>query len=240
MRRLLHIAWILLVLLLAASLSLLYYVGWTESGLRSLSARLSRRIGPVTMVISGASGTLAGGAHIKSFVLDHRRAHVEAHEVSVRVSMSALLSMNIRAPQIHIGRAVVGILTPPNDDNSWQPHFLRAPLTITLPDVQIDKVRLIATNGRVWDFESLHSSGDILPYTIHFNDGTLRYAGIDVRTTGKVLAAAPIGLNGKLHFDWKLSGQPEWPTPASMAISTGSPSPAASTRLSPPALMVRR
>jgi translocation and assembly module TamB len=211
MRRLLHSAWILLVLLLVGSVVSIYYIGWTQAGLRSLATQLSRRVGPVTMAIGGASGTLAGGAHVDSFVLDHRRVHVEAHDISVRVSMWALLGMDIRATgQTRIREAQVRVFSPPDDGNIWQPHFLRAPLVISVPDAQIGLVRLFATNGREWDFEQLHAAATILPHSIDIEHSTLRFTGIDVQARGQVLAAAPIGMNGRLHFDWKIAGQPDW------------------------------
>jgi autotransporter translocation and assembly factor TamB len=95
MRRLLHSGWILLVLLLLAAVASLYYLGWTQPGLRTLAAQLSRKLGPVTLSIKGASGTLAGGATIDSFVLDHKRTHIEASGIELRVSMWALLGIFI-------------------------------------------------------------------------------------------------------------------------------------------------
>jgi translocation and assembly module TamB len=216
MRRLLHSGWILLVLLLLASVASLYYLGWTQPGLRTLATQLSRKVGPVTLSIKGARGTLAGGASIDSVVLDHKRAHVEASGIELQVSMWALLGMNIRSERTHIEQALVQVLPKVDDNSSWMPHFLRAPLTLSLPDVQIDRVRLIATNEHEWAIEDLHASGAVLPYSINIDTSTLRYSGIAVQAVGKVLAAQPIGMNGKLHFDWKIAGQPDWHADASV------------------------
>src|SRR5258706_2035060 len=125
MRRLLHLGWILLVLLLLLSVGTLYFLGWTQPGLRTLATQLSRQVGPVTLSIQGASGTLAGGAHFETVVLDHRRAHVEARGVELRLSMWALLGMNVRSDHTHIGQALVHVLPKADDNNLWVPHFLR-------------------------------------------------------------------------------------------------------------------
>jgi autotransporter translocation and assembly factor TamB len=184
MRRLLHSGWILLVLLLLASVASLYYLGWTQPGLRTLATQLSRKVGPVTLSIKGARGTLAGGASIDSVVLDHKRAHVEASGIELQVSMWALLGMNIRSERTHIEQALVQVLPKVDDNSSWMPHFLRAPLTLSLPDVQIDRVRLIATNEHEWAIEDLHASGAVLPYSINIDTSTLRYSGIAVQAVG--------------------------------------------------------
>jgi translocation and assembly module TamB len=210
MRRLLHLGWILLVLVLLIAIGSLYYLGWTQPGLRTVAAQLSRKIGPLTMSIKGASGSLAGGARIDSLVLDHRRSHVEASGISLQLSMWALIGMNIRAGQVHIDKALVHVLPKADDNSDWKPHFLRAPLTLSIPELHVAHLRLIATNDRAWDFDDLRASGSVFPYSINVEGTTLRYSGIDVQALGKVLAAQPIGLNGKLHFDWKVAGQPDW------------------------------
>ncbi len=124
--------------------------------------------------------------------------------------MWALLGMNIHSGRTHIKQALVHILPSPNDNRGWKPRFLRAPLTISLPDVQIDRLRLVATHERTWDFENLHASGSVLPHAININTSTLRYSGIMVQAVGKVLAEQPIGINGQLHLAWQIAGQPAW------------------------------
>jgi translocation and assembly module TamB len=210
MRRALHLGWILLAALLLAALGVIYYAGWTESGLRLLTSKLSRRVGPVTMSIQGASGTLAGGMHVDSFALDHRRVHVEARDIHARLSMTALLRMTIRIEDGRVGDSLTRVITPPDESSDWVPHFLRAPLIIEVPDAAITRSALIATNGRRWDFTALKASVTILPYTIEIRHAVGDYSGIALETSGEVLAAKPIGLKARLRFVTQPAGQPKY------------------------------
>lgn len=217
MRRALHAGWILLTVLVLAALGTLYYLGWTEPGLQTLASRLSRQIGPVTMSIRNVSGTLAHGAHIGDFVLDHRRTHIEASAISARLSMPALLRMVIDFEEASIGKVLVRVIPQGRENSNWEPHFLRAPLSLQLPQVRIAEAALIATSGRRWDFTALDSSGSVYPYTIRFTRVLGTYSGIAMQGEGEVLAAKPIGLQGKFHFRTQPEGQPLWNADATFA-----------------------
>jgi translocation and assembly module TamB len=210
MRRALHLGWILLAAVVLAALGAIYCAGWTESGLRLLTTRLSGRVGPVTMSIQGARGTLAGGLHIDSFTLDHRRVHVEARDISARIAMAALLRMTVRIEDGHVGDSLTRVITPPDDNSIWVPHFLREPLIIEIPGAQVDRSALIATNGRRWDFTALRATVNILPYTIEIRQSVGDYSGIAIDATGEVLAARPIGIRAQLHFVTQPEGQPKY------------------------------
>ena len=64
MRRLLHSSWISLLALLLLVFGAIYYLGWTEAGLQRLVSLVNGRLGPVTLSLSGAHGTLHGGVHL--------------------------------------------------------------------------------------------------------------------------------------------------------------------------------
>ena len=151
MRRLFHASWIALFALTLAALAAFYWVGFTESGLHRLAAFTSRRIGPVTMRIEGARGTLSYGAYVERFVLDHRRVHIEADHINLNVAMIGLFALNIHVPHATADRLLIQVLPAGDDKSAWTPHFLRGPLTIEAPSVQVKAGTLIATNGRRFD-----------------------------------------------------------------------------------------
>jgi translocation and assembly module TamB len=209
-RKLLHSGWILVAVLLVASLAALYYIGWTEAGFQTLSAQLSRRIGTVTLQLRGPRGTLAGGAHLDSFVLDHRRAHIESSGIDLRLAILPLFWGTIRAESVNIAQLQVRVLPRVDDNTDWIPHFLRAPLSIDVPQLHVASGQLVSTSGRTWDATALDASGVVHAYSIRVYAGALRYAGLDIKADGEVRAARPIGITGAVHFAMQPEGQPMW------------------------------
>ena len=78
MRRLLHTSWILILALLLLVAGSIYYLGWTEAGLQRLVSLANRRLGAVTLSLSGARGTLHGGVHFDRVEVDHARVQIVA------------------------------------------------------------------------------------------------------------------------------------------------------------------
>ncbi len=211
MRRLFHSSWIALVVLLAAALAVFYWLGWTESGLQTLATRLSRRVGPVTMRFEGARGTLAYGLHMDRFVLDHRRVHIDAEDVSLSASMVQLFVLNIHVnSDAKAARLLIRVLPNTDERSDWIPHFLRAPLTVEIPGVRVAEGTLIATNGRVFAATNVMAAGLVRPYTIRIYSGQLDYAGMQLQAEGIVTAATPIGLSGSARLAASPAGQPAW------------------------------
>jgi autotransporter translocation and assembly factor TamB len=210
MRRLFHSSWIALMALLVAAFSAFYWLGFTESGLQRLAAFTSRRIGPVTMRIEGARGTLSYGADVEHFVLDHRRVHIEADHIHLTVSMISLFALNIHVGKLTTDRLLIHVLPVPDEHIAWQPHFLRGPLIIEAPSVHVQSGTLIATNDRRFDVSDVQAGGLVRAYSIRVYSGRMDYSGMQLQTEGEVLAATPIGLAGSVRLTFNSPGQPNW------------------------------
>src|SRR5258708_9355049 len=105
MRHLLHTSWISLLALILLVAGAIYYFGWTASGLQQLVWLANRRLGPVTLTISGARGTLHGGLHVDRVVVQHQRLRVTPVGVDLRVAVLPLLWQTIRVIHAEIGSA---------------------------------------------------------------------------------------------------------------------------------------
>jgi translocation and assembly module TamB len=210
MRRLFHSSWIALFVLLLAALSAFYWVGFTESGLHRLAAYASRRIGPVTMRIEGVRGTLSYGADVEHFTLDHRRVHIEADHIRLNVSMISLFALNVHVARLTADRLLIHVLPVRDEVTGWQPHFLRGPMTIEAPSVQVRSGTLIATNDRRFDVTDVQAGGLVRAYSIRIYGGHLDYSGLKLQAEGEVKAASPIGLAGSARFTFDSPGQPGW------------------------------
>lgn len=214
-RKLLRWSWVLLAVPILASLALLYYIGWTDAGFSTLAARLSRQLGPVTLQLQGASGSLAGGAHLDRLVLDHRRSHIEARDVQLKVAILPLFWGTVRIQQTQIGELRLRVLPRQEDNPNWKPRFLPSPLSLELPQFSVATGKLTAIGGRDYDLSGLVASGVVHPYSIRIYSSALRYSGLDLQAAGEVLAARPFGLRGTLRLGMHPDGQPAWAAHAS-------------------------
>jgi translocation and assembly module TamB len=211
MRRLLHTSWISLLALVLLVAGAIYYVGWTSAGLQRLVALSSRRLGPVTLAISGARGTLHGGVHIDRLVVDHERVHIVARGVDGRIALLPLLWQTIRVAQLNIDTLQIHVLPyrarggPP-----WRPHFLVGLLNIQAEKVTAAHAELVSPSGFSLAADQLRATGQVGAREIRVFDSSLRYAGFEVRSAGSVLAARPIGLRGETRLSLSAPGRPAW------------------------------
>jgi translocation and assembly module TamB len=210
MRRLLHTSWILLLALLLLVAGAIYYLGWTAGGLQRLVWVANRRLGPVTLTISGARGTLHGGLHVDRVVVEHERARVTAVRVDGRVALLPLLWQTIRVTQADIGDVQVQVLPHLDTGPPWTPHFLVGLLNIQADRVTVGHAEVIAPSGASMAADQVQAVALIGTSEIRILDSTLRYAGFEVRSVGTVRAANPIGLTGTLRLSREASGQPAW------------------------------
>ncbi len=201
MRRLLHTSWISLLALVLLVFGSIYYLGWTEAGLQRLVSLANRRLGPVTLSLAGARGTLHGGVHLDRVEVDHQRVQVIATGVEGRVALLPLLWQTISVTQLDIGDVLVHVLphvSQPGD--VWEPHFLVGLLNIEAVKLHADHAKLISPGGTSLEAEQLHAAAQIGTREIRIFDSTLNYSGFEVRSAGTVRAAQSIGLRGHIRL----------------------------------------
>ena len=210
MRRLLHTSWISLLALLLLVAGAIYYLGWTAGGLQRLVWVANRRLGPVTLTISGARGTLHGGLHVDRVVVEHERVRVTAVRVEGRVALLPLLWQTIRVTQAEIGDVQVQVLPHRDTGLAWTPHFLVGLLNIQAEQVTIGHAQVIAPSGASVAADRLQAVALIGTNEIRILDSRLRYADFEVRSVGTVRAANPVGLTGTLRLSRDVAGQAAW------------------------------
>ena len=211
MRRLLHTSWISLLALLLLVAAAIYYMGWTEGGLQRLVWLTSRRLGPVTLAIQGARGTLHNGVYIDTVVVDHERVHIVAHQLEGRVALLPLLWQTIRVAHLNVADVKIQVL-PHNAQGGapWKPHFLVGLLNIEAEKLFAAHVEVISPGGTSLVAEQAHVAAQIGAHEIRIFDSTLRYSGFDVRSAGSVFAEDPVAMRGSVRLSLDLPGQPAW------------------------------
>jgi len=209
MRRLLHSSWISLLGLVVLVGALTWYVGWTESGLQRLVALANRRLGPVTLTIRGARGTLHDGLHADSVLVEHRRVRILATGVDGRVLLLPLLWQSIQVRSAQIQTLQIRVLAQHDNGAPWQPHFLIGLLTLQADQVALAHGELITPGGNRLTADQLHANAAIDVRDLHIYDGAMRYAGFLVQAKGQLRAAIPLQIHGTLRLSMTAE-QPAW------------------------------
>ena len=216
-----------------------YYAGWTEGGLQRLAALASRRLGPVTLSIVGARGTLHGGLHVDRVEVDHQRVRVIARDVDGRIALLPLLWQTIRVSRLDIGDVYIQVLPhtgPPGEP--WQPHFLAGLLNIEVAKLSVGHAELVAPGGTTLEATQLRAAAEVGAKEIRVFDSTLNYSGFEIRSAGTVHATQSLRMQGPDPPEQRSRRRSPrgWPTRRSMATSTRSASTPAcslpSTRIS--------
>jgi translocation and assembly module TamB len=211
MRRLLHTSWISVLALVLLAGGAIYYVGWTPGGLQRIVSLSNRKLGPVTLRIDGARGTLHNGLHVDRVEVDHARVQVVATNVDGRVALLPLLWQTIRVAHMTIGDVKIHVLPHPQSNGApWQPHFLVGLLNIKAEDLNITHAEIISPGGTSVIFDRVHTVAVIGLKEIRVFDGTMQFLGWDTRASGSVVAANPVRIAGQARLSMTLEGQPAW------------------------------
>ncbi|MEP7313002.1 MAG: hypothetical protein ABI859_10490, partial [Pseudomonadota bacterium] len=199
---------LLTVLVLLPSVAL-YFVVSTNAGLRAVTSRLGQ-IGSTTLRIEGVEGNLLGGYRFATLDIDHPRTHLHFTDVRGRVLFMPLLWQSVVLPELQIDTALVEVRRITRPGGVWKPRFLPSMLAIHADKLTLRTGTLVATSGSRFEATDLQAAAAVYPQQINIFSSTLNLPNMRVAADGVVLAAVPIGLEGKLNISYKIAGQPEW------------------------------
>ena len=211
MRRVLHTSWILVLALALLAALAIFYAGWTESGLRHLASLASRRLGPVTLSIAGARGTLHDGLHADRVEVDHERVHVIVTGVDGRVSLLPLLWQTIRVSKLELADVRVEVLPHVGPAGEpWVPHFLAGLLAIDVARLEVGHATIVAPSGTTVEADRLSLAAQLGPKEIRVFDGLMHYSGFAVHAAGALHATAALRMHAQLRVTSEAPAQPAW------------------------------
>ncbi len=208
-----------LLVLLAALVpgSLLYYLGYTESGLQFIVANLPQRLGRVTLKADGASGTIAHGLKLRHFELEHELVSLRVENIAGRLRILPLLWQTIEVEEGHVGDAWIAIHARRSPPPNRTPRFLPAFLAVEIPDAVIDRATLVAINGTVLDFTDISAAGAVRSKTIRFYRAGAKLADLRFDAIGLLTAASPMMIEGSSRVSYTPQGLPRWVMNADLA-----------------------
>ena len=187
---------IVLVIVLTA---LLAWLVRTEQGSRWL---LEQGLGfvPVTIEVSGVSGTLADGLDINTLYIKLPLAEIRATEIVASWNPASLLTGVVDIDSAGIAELSVDILATESsdaapDDRSSKPmndpvdddlFWLQLPIQINIESGHLDKLRINAA-----EFENLNIAGSIGHGHLEIETASAQIAGVNLQTSGELAGPAP-------------------------------------------------
>ena len=205
----------LLLLVVLAPTSTLYWVATTESGLRFLVER-ARSVGPVRVTADEVTGTLTRGVQIGALRVQHRLSDTRIEQVqgSIRL-LPLLLRRHIDISHLAAGQVSVTLLEDPVAGPGGEPRFLPPMLRIDASQVQVQELLLTLKSGRELQFSQISGAVTLLHKQIRVREASLDWENWHLTGATRVRAARPHGLDGQIDATWRPGNQPEWRMSAS-------------------------
>ena len=199
----------LLLLLLLVPTAVVTWIATTESGLQFVTSRLGK-VGPVTVSVTGAHGTLVKGFGFQSLRIQHRRADIQVGESEGRIRLLPLLWRRVEVPKFHTTQVQVQAFPGDNRRTRWTPRFLPRTLRIDLDSLQVDRTVLILVSGRTVEYTGLRGGITLLPRQLRIRSAAVDYQAMHAEGNVQLMASQPFGIRGTVDLRYSPDGQPAW------------------------------
>jgi translocation and assembly module TamB len=189
---------------------LLWSALFTTTGLEFLVRHIPRQLGPVSLEITGVSGTIAAGVHVERVEIGHDLVHVEIEGIEGRVALAPLVlqTIHVRSGSVKSARIEVKRRTKPSTPGP--PAFLPRWLIISVDEARIGNATLTVYNGFHLAADDILGAAVVRHSYIRFFQADARLGSARISATGDLRATDPLGMDLRGHLDWSPDGQPPW------------------------------
>jgi translocation and assembly module TamB len=192
-------------------LALIWSALYTEAGIRFVVRHIPRHVGPVTLEISGVSGTVARGLHVERVEVTHELVYLRFENISGQMTLSPLVLQTIRVRSGSVGSALVEVRRRVHPSTPGPPSpFLPSWLLISAEQAHVEHATLTVFNGFRMEVSNINGSAVVHHRDIRLFQAEAELFGAHVNGDGDVLAADPLGMHFEGHVDWQPEGQPRW------------------------------
>ncbi len=208
-RRTLIIVALSLLIAISAPVAGVYWVCYTESGLRWLATQVTQ-VGSVRIRIDGVQGRLAGPLSVTRLEVDQERAHIVVSDIRADVYLRDVLLQTIHADYLEIGNVEISLKPRSRPARKRAPRFLPRWLRGQADSVSIGAARLVLQNGRVFNATGIRLEPRITTDTLSFVRAVLVSEQIELKGTGIIAAREPLRLAGDIDWIYRPADQPQW------------------------------
>ena len=209
-RRLILVAALITVFVLAVPTAVIYCAAFTQGGLRFIIARVPAQIAGVRLKFVNVRGTLVDGVQIEKLEIDQQRVYLRFDNVSVRIHLGPLLWQTIRVAQLSVSSAFIQVKPHREEPPSAHPHFLPHGLVIRADAVHADAVALVLPSGQRINGTQIDTSGFLRRHTIRILNAALTVGTWHLAGASELVAAEPLKLSGAVRANVRIPGQPPW------------------------------
>ena len=189
---------------------LLWSALFTTAGLEFLVRHIPRQLGPVSLEISGVSGTVAGGVHVERVEIGHDLVHLKIEGIDGRVALAPLVLQTIRVRSGSVKRALIEVKRRTKPSTPGPPAFLPRWLIISVDEAHIGSATLTVYNGFHMEADDILAAAVIRHSYLRFFQADARLGSARVSATGDLLATDPLGMEVRGHLNWTPAGQSPW------------------------------
>ena len=210
-RRIIIVTAAVLAVLVALPVAGVYWVLYTDSGLRFALAQLDHLKNIVRIRVDGVHGNLAGGVLIEHVEVEQELVLIKVDKLSFTIVPRALLLQTWEVQSPHIAAASVQIRHRQHPPTSKTPlKFLPSFLRISARAATLDQALVVLANQHRIDAHALRGS---LLLTSHHLTLTQAFAHGGFFTAAgrfELAAADPIGLGADLQWTLEFADRPAW------------------------------
>ena len=211
MRRLLLLSAAFLILVaIAVPTAIVYYVVFTESGLKFIVRHVPHEIGGVHLDIVNAGGTIAHGIHAERVEIDHHLVHLRFEGIQGHVALAPLLWQTIRSPDAYVRSAYIRVKRRTKPPTPSEPVFLPRWLIISAEQTRVGTAVLVVPNGNRLEATELVGAAVLRHRTIRFFEAQGQMGDTHIAAIGELHAADPLQLDVDGRINWSPDGQPAW------------------------------
>lgn len=219
-RALLVLACLFVITTLVAPAVLLWSALFTTAGLQFVVRHLPQQLGPVRLVISGVSGTVARGLRVERVEIDHRLVHLTFEGIEGRVALRPLLLQSIHVSRGSVRSALIEVKRRTTPSTPGPPSFLPRWLNITVDSGHVGSATLTVYNGFRLAVTDLQGAAVMRHAYIRFFQADGQLEGAHVSAIGELRAQDPLGIQADGHLDWSPAGSRNGPSTVARTVTS--------------------
>jgi len=210
-RRVLIVTVLVLALFAALPVAAVYFVLYTQSGLRFALAQLHRLDDIVRIRAEGVTGNLAGGVRMARVEIEHDRVGIRVENLEFRLVPHALLLQTLQVEHASIGAARVELRKPSHPSTDTTPlKFLPSFLRLSARAAQLRSATVVLPNH--YEIHASALKSDLLLTSKRLSLGKAYADGGFFTAAGRfeMGAADPITMQADLDWTLVFAGRPPW------------------------------